>query len=629
MGRLKKRLYKKGEIFRGRFREPELPYRKERVGSEWLENRPEEEIAGFLKESRFSKMKFFIWIASVFVLGLAVLATVYLFGGFGTVSSRNIDVVISAPAEVAGGDLVRWEVTVHNKNSVKLVLADLSFKYPDGSRPVSKLSGQFLIERVSIGEVPAGEVARQTFAAYVFGPENFEGAAEATLEYRTEGSNAIFEKSEKNVVKIIRSPVGVSISAPQEINAARVVDFEIRYVSNSSDIIGGLALDVIYPVGFVFKNARPTPVEGQSRWALGDLAPGEARSITVSGVFEGEDSEQKSVVAQVGALDGKNLLVYGAGTHTFILRRMFIDLGVRINGQDEILAVKSGDFVSADVFWKNNLLQSVRNATIELELTGDAIDERSISVSSGSYRGFEKKIIWSPSSNKDLVLIDPGATGQAHAGFRILDAVSLSRKQLVNPTVKLKGEIKPAFLPEGFEGADISGKFEIELKIETALQLSSAGFYYLPALAGYGPIPPRVGQETVYTVVWTLANLSNNASGVIVRASLPAYVRWKGVFSPAVEEISYDAAKSEIVWKPGAVKAGVGITQPAREASFQIGIIPSADQIGSSPVLLFDITASGRDDFTGNAISDAESSLTTDISRSDVKTKQADGVIVQ
>lgn len=626
--RLQKRLYKEGETFRGRFEEPELPYRPEKVGLEPdEEKKPEEILAEILKESRFKNMKIFLWIGAVFVLGVAVLAAVYLFGGFGAISSRNIDVVISSPAEVAGGDLVRWEVSVNNKNDVRLASANLAFKYPSGSRPVNVLPTQFLVERVSLGEIPAQGAVKHTFAAYVFGPENFEAEAEAALEYRTEGSNAIFEKTETKIVKIIRSPVGVSIQAPQEINAGREINFQINYVSNSAEVARGLTLDVLYPEGFTFKNAEPKPSEGQNRWALGDLGPGQARAVKVSGVFEGEDLTQKNITAQIGVLEDRNLAVYGAGTHSFTLRRMFIDLAARINNQDGVSFVKIGDNISVDVLWKNNLLQSVRDATVEVEIIGEAVDERSVSVLSGSYRGFDKKAVWSPSSFRELELLDPGEEGQARFGFRILDAVSLSRKQLVNPTVKLVGEIKPGIRPAGFEESDISGRFEIEFKIETDLQLSGQGFYNFSQLPGSGPLPPKVGQETVYTIVWTLANFSSNASGAEVRASLPAYVRWKRVFNPSGEQITYDPVRSEVIWKAGSIKAGVGITQPAREVAFQIGFIPSPDQIGTSPVLLFDIRASGRDDFTDNVLSDAVSSLTSDISGSDSQVKSGSGTV--
>lgn len=621
--RLRKRLYKKEEKFEKRFEEPQLSYKPERANPEWQAKSAEDLIAESLKPKPFLNMRHFIWIAGLFVVGVSVLSAVYLFGGFGYTSSRNIEIAISGPKEIGGGELARWEVSVRNRNAAKLVSAELGFRYPQGSKPAGKVTSQSLIERKSLGEVPAEGIAKETFSAFVFGPESFEGEIEVVLEYRLEDSNAIFEKTEKSSIKISRSPLGVSVKVPAEINAGREVNLEVSYISNSSEVIKNLTLEMAYPAGFTFKDSRPKPSENQNHWVLGDLAPGEERKITISGIFEGEDMEQKNVIAQVGVLEDQNLSVYGAGSAAITLRRLFVDLAVKVNGQDNPI-IRSGSAVNAEVSWKNNLPQAVRNASVEIGLDGLAIDERTISVIGGFYRGSEKRVIWSPSSLKELTILEPGQSGGAQFSFNVLDAVSLARQNLTNPTVKIKGRILPASGPIGFEGVDVSGKFEIELKIETSLQLSSRGFYHLPSLPGSGPLPPRVGKETVYSAVWTLANVSNDASEVTVKAALPAYVSWKGAAKPSGENIVYDPARSEIVWRLGRVKAGVGITQPAREAAFQIGFTPSADQIGETPTLLFDILAEGRDDFTGNVVSDSVSSLTTAISGADPKADSGD-----
>lgn len=616
--RLRKRLYKKEEKFERRFEEPQLSYKPERASPEWQKKSAQDMLAESLKPKPFFNMRHFIWLAGFFVIGTSILSAVYLFGGFGYTSSRNIEIAISGPKEIGGGELARWEVSVRNRNDAKLVSAELGFRYPQGSKPAAKVTSQSLIERKSLGEVPAEGIVKETFSAFVFGPESFEGEIEVVLEYRLEGSNAIFEKIEKGSIKISRSPLGVSIKIPAEINAGREVNFEVSYVSNSSEVIKNLILEMIYPSGFAFKDSKPKVSENQTHWTLGDLAPGEERKITISGILEGEDMEQKSIIAQVGVLEDQSLAVYGAGSAAVTLRRLFVDLAIKINGEANPI-IKSGGAVNAEIAWKNNLPQAVRNASVEIGLEGLAIDEKTISVIGGFYRGSDKKIIWSPSGLKDLTTLEPGQAGGAQFSFNVLDAVSLARQNLTNPTIKISGKILPSSGPIGFEGVDVSGKFETELKVETSLQLSSRGLYNLAGLPGTGPLPPKVGKETVYSVVWTLANVSNDSSDVIVRAALPAYVNWKGVVKPSGENVAYDPARAEVIWRLGRVKAGVGITQPAREVAFQIGFTPSADQIGETPTLLFDILAEGRDDFTGNLVSDGAPSLTTAISGSDPK----------
>src|SRR3989344_9246010 len=98
--RLRKRLYKKEEKFERRFEEPELSYKPERASSEWEKKPVEEIIAESLRKQTFFNMKFFVWGAGIFVVVFGALAAIYLFGGFGLTSSRNIEVSLSGPKEI-------------------------------------------------------------------------------------------------------------------------------------------------------------------------------------------------------------------------------------------------------------------------------------------------------------------------------------------------------------------------------------------------------------------------------------------------------------------------------------------------------------------------------------------------
>ncbi|MCH7883308.1 hypothetical protein IIA95_02755 [Patescibacteria group bacterium] len=616
--RLRKRLYKKGETFEGRFEEPELTYREEKVKTGWEERPPEKKsIAQYLTpKPRHSNMKILAIIATVFVFILVVLAGVYLFGGLGTVSGRNIELTISAPESVGGGEQVRWEVMIRNRNDVKLETADIRFYYPAGSRPVRELPRGALIEHRSLEEILPGEVVRETFSAFVYGAEGYEGEARVVLEYRTEGSNAIFEKEERASITLSRSPIGVSIALPKEVNVGRKVTIEVRYSSNAKGVLKDLVLEVLYPAGFTFKDASLKPQQGNNQWALGDLAPGEERSVRISGIFEGEERAERAVQARVGVLEDNKLNVYGEASRTVTLRRLFIDLALKINGQDTP-TLRGGDTLNIEVLWRNNLSQALTNVTLEVGLSGEAIDERSISVSQGFYRGLDKKVIWTSSSLPDLRFLNPGGEGRARFSMKVLDAAAFSASGIRNLKIEFSGSMTPAGPILGLEGVDVSGKVDVSLKLETSLQLSSRGLYYGGVPRGSGPLPPRVGQETVYTVAWSISNTSNNIRDSVVRAAVPSYVNWKGVVSPGGEAVIFDSARSEVVWRVGKLKAGIGINQPAREVMFQIGFIPSVGQVGSSPVLLFDIEAEGRDEFTGNQVRSSASPLTIDISAFD------------
>ena len=73
----------------------------------------------------------------------------------------------------------------------------------------------------------------------------------------------------------------------------------------------------------------------------------------------------------------------------------------------------------------------------------------------------------------------------------------------------------------------------------------------------------------------------------------------------------------------------VGVREPAKEVSFQIGVIPSAAQLGNAPALLFGIAMTGSDESTDGVVQDSEADLTTDIARFDPAVKASDAKVVQ
>ncbi|MBI1957418.1 MAG: hypothetical protein HYS44_03110 [Candidatus Niyogibacteria bacterium] len=624
--KLGERLYRPGEKFERRFEEPEFKYEAEEVKPSWEGGG---EKPGPWRPKLSWDMKTLLWGIIIFFAGAIVLAGIYLFSGFGGVSGRNIAISISAPESAGGGELVRWDVTVQNRNDVALENATLSFYYPAGSRPASgPASAGVPVERRTQDGIPAGGAVRETFSAFVYGAEGFEGDARATLEYRTQGSNAIFEKSETKKIRIERAPVGVSVKMPAEANAGRPVTIEVRYVSNAETVLNNLTLELVYPEGFKFTSASPEPAEGIARWRIGDLARGEERKVTVIGTFEGADAIEQVIQARVGVAEGAAFNVYGEASAKVTLRRLFLELGLRMNGVTAPV-LRGGDTVSVDVEWRNNLSEAVRDATLEVSFDGAAIDERSISVGNGFYRGVDRTIVWTPSSEPQFRELAPGSSGVSRFSFRIRDATLLARDNLKNLNVELHAVMRPGSAPAALAGIDVSGRTDLSAKIETSLQFASSGLYHSGVLAGSGPLPPKVGQETVYTVVWSFANTLNDVVNIEVRAGLPPYARFTDIKAPAGEDIRFDAAKSEIVWSVSRVRAGAGIREAAREVSFQIGIIPSADQVGNAPPLLFGISAEGRDEFTSNVIRATADDLTTNLTQFDATMTSAQTKVAQ
>ncbi|MCX6712329.1 MAG: hypothetical protein NT041_01405, partial [Candidatus Vogelbacteria bacterium] len=149
------------------------------------------------------------------------------------------------------------------------------------------------------------------------------------------------------------------------------------------------------------------------------------------------------------------------------------------------------------------------------------------------------------------------------------------------------------------------------LKISTLATLTSNSTYQLGPFKNTGPLPPQVGQETTYTINWTVANTSNNLEVVTVRTTLPQSVKWLATVSPLDERVVYNQTSGEVVWNLDTVVAGTGGDLPVRRVSFQVSLLPSLSQIGKTVDLTGQTILAGKDVFTGAMINQILPAVTT------------------
>lgn len=602
--KLKERLYKKEETFkerqkRTRFQEEEA----EQLSSGW---QPPQE-----KKLPKSIKKILIYFLIVFSLVVFAAISYFFLSGTGIISSRNIDIEIKGPAYIEGGKLATFSVFVENKNNAAIEMADLIFEFPENT--FSSEGNSLFRQRISVGKINPGETVKKITEAAFFGLGEEEKIINITLEYRFTDSNAIFAKEEDYTLKLSAPSFGLSVSLPKEINSKQEITLKIEAVSNSETIAKNLSMQINYPAGFQFIDADPKPAKGNNIWSVGDIAPLQKKEITIKGFAEGQDLEEKAFGASVGVLDDNGVLrPFGTAVEIAVIKKVPLNLSIFINGQDaEKNIAQPGDQLRVDLQWLNNLTTNIRDAKIELEIKGWAQNEQSISVSQGFYRTIDKKIIWNTSSMPELASIDIGETGRAQFSFSIKDPlspVSLSDK---NFSIILEAKISGIGTSEQFENQEILTVASKEIKIASNPQLTAIALYYAGPFKNSGPLPPKAGEETIYTIVWSLGGNLNDFSNAKMTAFLPSYVRWLNIISPLGADIKFNERDGTIVWSIGNIPAGTGTVLASKEIAFQVGLVPSLSQVGSSPILINEIKAEADDNFTEQSFVAKISSLDT------------------
>jgi len=618
---MRKRLYTKGfkaePIEPGKFKKKEYEVKKQ-----WEEVPAKKS----LKKEKFKssdKMPMIkkIFIASIvfFVAALAFVVFTFYYGN-NVVSVENIDISISGPVSISGGEEFTLEVDIKNKSEIAIESASLLVEYPEGAYESADSQDELLRKREALNAIESGGSFSKTLPLVLFGEENSEKEINVTLELRFKGSSATFEKTELYKVRISSSPVNLSFSVPKEASLKQEFEMTIDLESNSSNVIKGLLLQVDYPFGFVFTDATPAPASGENVWDIGDLASADKRTIIIRGTVDGQEGDEKVFRVSTGTRTkkGENIIgtIYNFVSESVSVTKPFLGVNLLINGSSAPEYISSSKkAVRVDILWKSNIPTRIIDGQIEVKLKGGILDKFSVLASNGGfYRSIDDTIVWDKNNNSDLSTIEPGEKGSMNFTFQSLSLVNADADVFKNPQVVVEVSAKGKRISDINVPEEITTSVAKKVKIESDLDIASRAVYYTGPFKNSGPLPPVAEQETTYTVIWTVTNSSNNISDAVTRTTLPTYVRWLGVVSPTNEDVSFSEAGGEVVWNIGNVERGTGVTSSPREVAFQISFLPSVSQVSKTPLLTGETVMSGKDTFTRTSIKDVVNGLSTRLS---------------
>lgn len=577
----------------------------EHISSFWRATSPRPSSLGGVKQEKTMRLgTTFLWAFIIAIILFVIAGGLFFFlAGGGIIGGRNVTFSLSGPSQAASGSEMVWRVTVHNDNAQAIEGAELVVTFPDGERA-----------REHLGKIEAGAEEVREIRRVVFGSTGQEIVLKAVLEYRPQGSSAFFAKEETASLAITSSLIGIAFDAPREIRGDQSTALTIKITSSADTITRDLSFGIEYPEDFLFEEALPAPIDGRQRWRLGDLNPHEERTIAIRGTMKQGITPQKTFRMKVGVFnaEGETWRLVAQEAGTIMVRSSLLSMATAIETQ-KAGVVFPGESVTVTLSWKNNLPVAVENVIIEATPEGEAFEKGSLRVNDATYDEARNAIRWDASKRPDLALVSPGGEGRASFSLRVSKTLPVRTLEDRNFIARVIGRIFPDTIPEGYQKEDLASNSSAEVKVASELALAQQGYFFHTTLAGSGPLPPEVGKETIYTMVWSLKNSSNALEEVTVKAFLPSYARWKGVVSPGGTSVAYAESRSEISWRIGAVPAGTGFSRPAKEVAFQIGFVPTSFHKGGDAELISEADAQGSDVFAGVFLSSTARAVTSAI----------------
>lgn len=590
------------------------------IGDTWHE--PEASISPIraapatLGVGRFAlRVAFFAAVA--FFIGALGFFGYYFFlgGGSSAVSPGNIDIVVSGPSRISSGVPSKLQITIVNRNQATLEFADLVITYPPGTRSSADFMTDLPTHRESLGAIEPGGRRQGVVPAVFSGIEGSKASVKVELEYRLSNSSAIFVASTDYTFTFESSPVSIAVEGNVETISGQPIELTVTVSSNADAPLRDVVASVEYPFGFTFTSAEPSAKSGNAFWELGDLVPGEKKTIVIRGVLSGESGDRRIFKFIGGTRDKKTLTsvehVLADYAHTMLVSQPFLGLSILVNRDlgGSSVVVGPGETVNVTVQYQNNLATAVTDAVIVARLSGVAIDGSTVRSTDGFYRSSDNAMLWDKTTtNGALATLAPGARGSVNFSFQMPSGEALEgvRNPELNIAVYAAGKrVSESGVPQNLQ-ATVSQT----LRLASDLQVIAQGLYYANPFGSTGPMPPKANSETTYAVAFSITNTTNEIRNAKLTASLPPYVRWTGIYSPG---ITFNPHDSTLTWDIGTIEAGTGLggTQP-KQAVVTIGFMPSTSQIGQQPELLRAITLTGTD-AAGKTVTKTANTVTTNI----------------
>lgn len=564
-----------------------------------------EEVPAAVPARHMSVSFLFLTAATGFFVVAGIIAAAVLFLGGRSVSADQLRILVEAPANVGSGQEISLLITVRNDNPVAATGATLSVTFPEGTKDLESGADLTYVQE-TFERIPAGASARTTVRAAFFGEEGQRIQMPMNVEYRTENSNATFIARETQEILIATAPLSLSVEALSELAPGETLPLRIVVRSNATRPLENVAVRAFYPFGFTLAEAAPEPANGL--FVLGTLAPGEEHEIRIRGTLVGQEGEERVfrfAAGTLGSADARELAAsYVTREAPVTITRPFLSVNLSVNRSDSnVIVMKAGEAGSAIVSWKNELASSIADGRIVLKLEGDALDPASVKAVNGFYRSSDRTVVFDRETERGLSSLAPGASGNGSFTFSTRPSSALSG--IRNPSIALSASVSGRRSGQGNVPESVSSVAVRTIRIETDLSLAASAVRTEGPFTNSGPWPPAVDQETTYTILLSATNSANTVANAAARVALPSYVRFTGQANPS-SAIRYDEATREVSWTIGDMAPGASAS-----AAFQVALLPSVSQRGTSPALTSAFRISGFDRFIERDTAGEASAVTT------------------
>lgn len=513
-----------------------------------------------------------------FAIIMMISAIVYAYYSFTTggyaVTQNRIVLQLEIPTLTPAGQDIAGQVIVGNENRTMFKESYVTLEVDEGNGEPPKI-----VNQIQIGDVGVGDKIYKNISLNLSGLEGEEKKVNAVLYYRVPQTESTFQKTASQKVLITKSPVVMSVTGPTQLTISQTGEYLIT-VRGISKVLPSVLLAVDVPKQMKISSAN-FPEVAKGVYSLGPINEGDERVLKLTGAFQNqpEIGEKFTIKVRAGKGEENEVKAYFAeSTYGINLTKnpVSIFLVDKSGARGDSISF-SGKQPKVSLVLQNNSNVRVKDVDMQIKFSGGLFDSKNVLVDGAVYDASTFTATANGSNNEDIREIDPGE--------QIIFPIEFS--QLLN-TTNVSGrrigiEVLFTSNTEDGDGKPVTQRVTTALLPLEGSNAELSTYYFSGAFKNSGPMPPKTGQTTTYTINLTASTNQGFNSGRFI-LPLPANVN----FIKALDNtVSYNKDTKVVTWNIGtlakATSTALGVA--LKNTAIQVSILPTPDQIRTAPLL--------------------------------------------
>lgn len=532
----------------------------------------------------------------------------YIFNVGSRLDNEDIEFSIEGTEEAIAGQEVVYTLQYKNLSQFNLYDIEIKVKYPQGIIPLDTVPAADHDSDIWLmNQIETKRSGRIQIKALAVASVDTEQTLSASINYRPENFSSIFDATADFTTKISSIGINVDVEAPSFFNLNQEAEIILNYTQAKEHFFDSFVISLEHKDNF--------KTEADS-WTIKDLSEKE-NSLKIKGKYTSQpsaDDELKIILSLPYASAANEGEVLYADFFEYVIKPTVIEgalnINLSVNGSTADKAVNAGETLNYVVHYKNTSDAVLKDVIIMAVVDSVAVDWESLNDrAKGEIRG--NTIIWTKEEITGLESISPGKED------------SFSFSIAVKGWDKLKDEADSQLRVVGYadysvdsavakanQGARLINLINSDLALKNELRY----FDRNNVAVGAGPLPPKVGEKTIYRVYWSLTNSRHDLTGIEVSTILPAATRWENDYNISAGSVSYNTNTREISWR---IDSWDAIDEPAM-ADFAVSIIPGEADKNKIVSVINGVNLEAKDIATNGIITKSDKAKTTNLDDDEV-----------